>query len=299
MPMGIKKKLKELGQFLRRESAERANNHTETIKTIANLQDQVLNVQTEIDRLSDPAKADNTPQDEATAALNKSLRDLSTSVRRHDMSLEDHIEGLQKKDAATLALEQAKDAADAKNESLLQLAIASQDTLFDLRKLLTSDDETWEYQFSLIDETQLPAKLRSSFEVISQKGVHVNYDLHEVTSVNPTPDSDKDSTICEVLKQGYVWQGNVVRKAEVVAWKYSPDAVLATDEGNAATASSFPPEVPAAEDTAEEPTEITEDDLSFETEGQETEDWRSRYPMPVPDQVMSFKRRPGYAERKP
>ncbi|MBR2288465.1 MAG: hypothetical protein IJ865_09480, partial [Clostridia bacterium] len=72
-----------------------------------------------------------------------------------------------------------------------------------------------------------------------------------------------------------------------------------TDEGNAATASSFPPEVPAAEDTAEEPTEITEDDLSFETEGQETEDWRSRYPMPVPDQVMSFKRRPGYAERKP
>ena len=107
MPMGIKKKLKELGQFLRRESAERANNHTETIKTIANLQDQVLNVQTEIDRLSDPAKAENTAQDEATAALNKSLRDLSTSVRRHDMSLEDLIEGLQKKDAATLALEQA------------------------------------------------------------------------------------------------------------------------------------------------------------------------------------------------
>ncbi len=226
--MGIKKKIKTLVQLFQKGRTEDAQLLSTVAQSVTEVQEQLTTVRTAMDnelhdsieRLSGLQESFMTQQAENIESLGKTVRELTSGLRKHDMSLEDLLETIEQASAKDQTLNEALHEEKARSASLVSLLMAYHDAMFSLRSVLQKNDETWAEQFRLIDG-QLQGQLaKSGLEILSGTGVSVDYDLHEVMSVRETGDKQKNATIAEVYTCGYVYLGKVLRKAQIVAYRY-------------------------------------------------------------------------------
>ena len=67
--------------------------------------------------------------------------------------------------------------------------------------------------------TENQTRLCGISPVEGEAGKTVDYAVHEVVEVIETQESQKDKTVATVYRPGYVYQGNVRKKAQVAAYR--------------------------------------------------------------------------------
>ena len=82
------------------------------------------------------------------------------------------------------------------------------------------DDPAWEKQLTLAQAQLQPARIEAGFTVTGKEGEKADYDLHEVISVQETDKPDQNGLIEKVYEPGFCWQGAVLKKAKVSAYRF-------------------------------------------------------------------------------
>ncbi len=81
----------------------------------------------------------------------------------------------------------------------------------------------WQKQADIMEQESERLERRCSFQRIGICGEKVDYDRHEILSVCPARRLEEDGTIARVFSRGYYYQGHILKKAQVAAYKYSDD----------------------------------------------------------------------------
>jgi len=169
-----------------------------------------------------------------TEKLEKELKQLTTAANRHDIAIEDLLDSweemqtAQKEEAGkTVSIlkelsDRDRKMATEREKSLLDLLMQTQDQLFALQKAASdAGTEEWIRQFALADRKLGAARLPAGFQVIADNMIPVDYGLHEVINLTETDDPALKHFVAEIYTCGYVYQGKVLRKASISAFRLS------------------------------------------------------------------------------
>ena len=175
----------------------------------------------------------NTPKSEVgTPDLSSQISKIGTSVSRHNMVIEDLIESMEDaQEQQKKTLEQMQKVA-AKEESakiaslrsseasLLKLAQTYQDQFYLLERA-AQEDPSWSRQFSFVRQIVASQLQASGISVIEATEIPVNYEIHEVIDRVSTENPALNQCVAEVFETGYIFNGEVKRKARVSAYLLS------------------------------------------------------------------------------
>ncbi|MBQ8159270.1 MAG: hypothetical protein IJ083_00850 [Clostridia bacterium] len=171
---------------------------------------------------------------EKIGSVGETVDKLKSGVSRHDMVLEDLLEGMedlqkqeQKNIDALRSLLESDHRSEVKameksRERLLDLVMVMQDQMQSFARL-TADDPVWGQQASLMESKIRPLQMAAGLTVVMDRDVAVDYNVHEVQEVVKTVDPQQDATVADVFSCGYVYMGQTLRKARVSAYRYVPD----------------------------------------------------------------------------
>ena len=168
------------------------------------------------------------------------LKDLSTSVSRHNMVIEDLLESMEEtfedqqnmldevKNVMRLENKAELSTLKADNKSLLTLIQCYQDQLCVL-EAAAKDDPAWSHQFDLVRQKMTTPLQKAGITLVDQTNVPVSYDLHEVIDRVDTDDPMLRFCVAEVYKPGFLFKDKVLRKAEISAFAPPADEETGMD----------------------------------------------------------------------
>lgn len=156
---------------------------------------------------------------EAIEKNQKTLRNLSDSV-------EDFLDSQQEQDEEKRQAQQQQKAAKERERRLVELLALYQEQMelagqwiAELSRVSDASLSAWEQQYAMLNEK---IKTESSFcaiEYIGAAGEPVDYRMHEVLEA-VEPDTEKqEGTVAKVCSRGMLYQGTVIRKARVTAYR--------------------------------------------------------------------------------
>ena len=164
--------------------------------------------------------------------LAQRVSELSGAANRHDMAIEDMLESweeLQEQaqaerttliSALTESAQRERQESLAREKALLSLVISAHDRLFELQR--TAEEagaELWLRQLVLAQQKLEEARLPAGFQTVEQSGVPLNFTVHEASGIVPTQDAAQDRLVAEIDAPGYLYKGQVLRKARVSVWR--------------------------------------------------------------------------------
>ena len=191
------------------------------------------------------------------SSMDEQLNKLQSQTNRHDMVIEDmldtweELKGREREQISEveerLKAYREADVAETRHreEQLLALFEVYLEQMTALYRA-AAEDPDWAGPVSLMERKIEAQQLKSGITVIDKVGIPVDYDLHTVLDVEETGEEALSGTIREVYVAGYLYNGEVRKKAQVSAWRYTPKA-------------------------SEEPVDDTKDGPAPEEEAQETE----------------------------
>lgn len=113
-----------------------------------------------------------------------------------------------------------------KEDKLLAFIMEYDEGMYQMRKMLqvAKVEETgWESSVEQIRK-QLKAKvLEVGLVCMDETGERVNYQLQELVGVVPTNQQELHGIIQEIIVPGWIYQGELLKKAKVMAYKYEGD----------------------------------------------------------------------------
>lgn len=163
------------------------------------------------------------------AGLRKIVNETKDSVDNQNMSVEDLLEAWEdRKDSEEQFHEQKKER-KRQEDGFLQLFENYQDQFFSLKRLLRNQGEGWNRQLDLMDQQLEQYRKLCGIALIEGAGVPVNYSMHEVIGTVKTDSAEKEHQIADIQRCGYLYKGEVRRKAKVTAWTQMPAAYERVD----------------------------------------------------------------------
>ena len=79
--------------------------------------------------------------------------------------------------------------------------------------------EAWQQQLSMLKGKIAAESRLCAIEMTGSAGEMVDYRLHEVLQADEPETREQEGTIAKVHSQGMIYQGTVVRKARVTAYR--------------------------------------------------------------------------------
>ena len=168
--------------------------------------------------------------------------ELSKAANRHDMAVEDLIESWEElqeqnrddkeklSDALEAASAREREQAHEREKALLDIVIRSHDMLYGLQRAAEeSNAEAWIRQFSMTDAKISEMRIPAGFQIVKDTGIPVDYAVHDIAEAAPASEKERDRTVKEIISYGYIYMGRVLRKAQVIAYKYTANAGDETD----------------------------------------------------------------------
>ena len=169
---------------------------------------------------------------QSTKQLAQRVSELSGAANRHDMAIEDMLESweeLQEQaqtesralvSALTENAQRERQESLAREKALLALVMSAHDRLFELQRAAEeAGAERWLRQLVLAQQKLEEARLPAGFQAVEQAGVPVSFTVHEVTGIVPTQDAAQNRLVAEIDVPGYLYKGQVLRKAHVSVWR--------------------------------------------------------------------------------
>lgn len=149
-------------------------------------------------------------------------------LRRQSGSLEDIMEELQRQGEEKEAGERQFQELKKREAALVELCclLAGQKEMI-LRHLLEDGalpeeaQASWRKQACLMDQETGELEKQCAFQRTGVRGERVDYDFHEVLSVCPTRKEEDDGTVAQVFSRGCLYQGSILKRAQVAAYKFT------------------------------------------------------------------------------
>lgn len=145
---------------------------------------------------------------------------LETAIRRQSDSFEDLLDTFEDHRKDISILEQELDNVRHRENALLQLCCNSRDQL-DLIRQRLADDPAWAEQFRLLDKESSGFMRAASLLETGKPGEPVSYEIHQVLNAVDTSDRSLDKTVFQVYRRGRVYNGKVISKAQVSAYRFT------------------------------------------------------------------------------
>ena len=175
---------------------------------------------------------------ESAEVLSARMSDLRGAANKHDMAIADMLDTWEEWREDTRALrsdlskryqEEARESAWREN-ALLEALIDLHDQFYALKRAAEqADDPIWKRQLELAAEKMAGRYALADLQVIQAKDAPVNYDLHEVVSVEAAEDRSQSMRVADVYICGYAYRGKVIRKAKVAAFQWTGQEGAETD----------------------------------------------------------------------
>lgn len=164
---------------------------------------------------------------EQTKQINEMMEKNQKMIRNLSDTIEDFLDTLQDQDEGQRQLQQKQNAAEERERKLVELLGLYQEQMELFEQWITGQDQersqesqdAWKQQYAMLNRK---IKAESRFCTLEETGVvgeTVDYRLHEVLQVMEPGTKDQEGTIAKVCSHGMLYQGNVIRKARVVAYR--------------------------------------------------------------------------------
>lgn len=152
----------------------------------------------------------------------KTLRSLSDTV-------EDFLDTLQEQDEKQRQAGQKQAAAEEREQRLVTLLALYQEQMELVEQWITEQDrepnrnreslEAWKQQYAMLKGKINTESRFCTVEYTGAAGEPVDYRLHEVLQAIEPGTPEQEGTVEKVCSQGMLYQGNVIRKARVIAYR--------------------------------------------------------------------------------
>lgn len=165
-------------------------------------------------------------QDAQTTFLNEMAEKNQKSIRRLSDTVEDFLDTLQEEDEEQRQSQHNLKVVKNQEQNLLELLGLYQQQMELFEQWITGQDETnevtreaWKQQYSMLKGKILTESSLCAIEYIGVTGELVDYRLHEVLQAVDPELKEQEGTVAKVYSQGMLYQGTVIRKARVAAYR--------------------------------------------------------------------------------
>lgn len=161
------------------------------------------------------------------AHLNGGIEKNQKAIRSLADTVEDFLDTLQEADESQRELRQIQESAGKREQSLLELVGLYQQQMELFEQWIAGQEhemgdagkEVWQQQLSML-EGKIAAQSRfCAIEMTGFAGEAVDYRLHEVLQAAEPEREEQKGTVAKVHSQGMIYQGTVIRKARVTAYR--------------------------------------------------------------------------------
>lgn len=156
---------------------------------------------------------------ELTESLAQDVRQAGADVRRHDMALEDCLDALEEQQEEQRQSRKQIRKLEAEQEKLLKLLAVYQEQLWGMKRYAGQNAPEWLSQLELVEKTAESSRLSCGVAWIDAAEVPVDYELHDVIEARTVSEEAMDKRVAEIYSPGLIFQGNVIRKARVAAYR--------------------------------------------------------------------------------
>lgn len=150
--------------------------------------------------------------------LSKDVKQNGTDISRHDMALEDCLDMLEEWGKERVYEQKQRQSLEQEREKLLQMLGTYQEQLWNMKTYAEKNDSAWHQQLLLVEKVVQEKMVFSGITAIDRTDCVVNYELHEVIELIDTEDMNRDRTVAVVYKPGYLYRGEVRKKAQVAVY---------------------------------------------------------------------------------
>ena len=153
--------------------------------------------------------------------MNQTIKQLQTVVQKHDMAIEDLLDEWEEKVSDEKNVKEQFQEYEHREQQFLKLFETYQEQFWNIKHFAGKDKDTdaWAAQISLMEKNLEHYQKLCGISIIGQCGIEVDYDLHEVLEAIDTNDPSKDKKIADIYRCGYLYQGKVMKKAQVSAYR--------------------------------------------------------------------------------
>lgn len=150
--------------------------------------------------------------------LSKDVKQNGTDISRHDMALEDCLDMLEEWGKERVYEQKQRQSLEQEREKLLQMLGTYQEQLWNMKTYAEKNDSAWHQQLLLVEKVVQEKMVFSGITAIDRTDCVVNYELHEVIELIDTEDMNRDRTVAVVYRPGYLYRGEVRKKAQVAVY---------------------------------------------------------------------------------
>ena len=147
------------------------------------------------------------------------VNQIHNDVKKHNLALEDLFDEWENKSTSEETLEREHMERLQQEKNFLALFEAYLDQFFSLKRFAGKKDMQWEEQMELMEVRLRKYQELCNIMVIEPGEEPVDYDFHEVIQLADTEDPSLDQKTATVLRCGYLYKGEVKRKAQVSVYR--------------------------------------------------------------------------------
>ncbi len=197
------------------------------MKVLAEIAARLEAVSGQVDLTKASIAEHSTSEKTAMEEIGQKLAVLSSSVEHHEMAIDDLLDEWEDRRSMeeNLAQHVAKEKELCEERTRLLKLIMTYDIQIGIMKnaVQTSAEEDWAEQIAMMEKKLSGELAAARISRIGSSGDEVNYELHEVISIEDTSLSSLHGKIARVLENGYMHEGQVLKKARVSAYRYQLD----------------------------------------------------------------------------
>ncbi len=153
--------------------------------------------------------------------LEELRKESDRQLKRHSEAIEDMLEENKAQEAAVEQYEHQIREAEKRENALLSLVCQYQEdfSLLEAKLGVSGSDQGWAEQFALFRRALAGELKQCAMEETGAPGEAVDYRCHEILEVVDTDEEGLDNTVARMYRPGCIYHGQVVRKAQVAAYK--------------------------------------------------------------------------------
>lgn len=164
---------------------------------------------------------------EQTNQINELMEKNQKMIRKLSDTVEDFLDTLQDQEEEQRQSQQKQNTAEERERRLVELLGLYQEQMELFEQWITVQDQerseesqdAWKQQYAMLNRKIKTESRFCTLEDTGTVGEPVDYRLHEVLQVMEPGTKEQEGTIAKVCSHGMLYQGNVIRKARVVAYR--------------------------------------------------------------------------------
>ena len=171
-----------------------------------------------LSQTSDMYRQENSATGEILDRIQNEQVEMQNFLRKKMETLDDFLDQLQEDKEADDELKELQEKSSEREKKLCQLISIYSEQLHTIEEFL-SDKEGWHEQFRMMSQKRKQVGSLAQIQEIGTVGEPFNYRLHDIIKTEETDQETVDGIISRVYAPGLLYQGQVIKKAQVCVYK--------------------------------------------------------------------------------